>query len=432
MSDQPQWTATVTAACEQHARINGLLRDDQSLAEAHPALHAFGDLRYNPGVAATPDELMPRLAERARNAGNTYYLADLYQQLSVEAVKQRAFCQTPEFVTRLMLTCTWANVVDALGLEPYPVEPKPLPLRAIDPACGGGHILVELLTEALVASQMRDREAHVRDALSVVHGVDLDPFAVAIARFRLLTIACEWLRCRFDQAPRNLPIQVAAGNSLLYREAVELPDGMLFAIGDDSPVDLTPPGGPHTDVVSFPGILAEGRYDVVIANPPYVTPKDSVMRDAVRAAYPEVCHRKYSLAVPFEPLFHRLCKPGGYVARLTANSFMKREFGKRLVEDYFPTIDMQWIIDTSGAYIPGHGTPTVILVSRNQPPSGDTVRTVLGIRGEPSAPANPAAGLVWRSIEDAVYPYERGRRNAAAMWRVDAELEAAERLEVAS
>ena len=83
---------------------------------------------------------------------------------------------------------------------------------------------------------------------------------------------------------------------------------------------------------------------------------------------------------------------------ITANSFMKREFGKKLIEDFFPKVDLTHVIDTSGAYIPGHGTPTVILLGRNRSPMGDTVRAVLGIRGEPSRPAEPAKGEVWTSI----------------------------------
>ncbi|MFO0954690.1 MAG: BREX-2 system adenine-specific DNA-methyltransferase PglX, partial [Isosphaeraceae bacterium] len=85
---------------------------------------------------------------------------------------------------------------------------------------------------------------------------------------------------------------------------------------------------------------------------------------------------------------------------ITANSFMKREFGKKLIEDFFPTVDLTHVIDTSGAYIPGHGTPTVILFGRNRRPVTSEVRAVLGIRGEPTTPDDPAQGLVWRSIED--------------------------------
>ena len=51
----------------------------------------------------------------------------------------------------------------------------------------------------------------------------------------------------------------------------------------------------------------------------------------------------------------------GYVGLITTNSFMKREFGKALIEKVIPSLDLTHVLDTSGAYIPGHGTPTVIL-----------------------------------------------------------------------
>ena len=47
---------------------------------------------------------------------------------------------------------------------------------------------------------------------------------------------------------------------------------------------------------------------------------------------------------------------------------MKREFGKKLIEEFFPRVDLTHVIDTTGAYIPGHGTPTVILFGRNRKP----------------------------------------------------------------
>ena len=72
----------------------------------------------------------------------------------------------------------------------------------------------------------------------------------------------------------------------------------------------------------------------------------------------------------------------GYVGMITANSFMKREFGKKLIEEFFPRIDLTHVIDTSGAYIPGHGTPTVILFGRHRRPVKHEVRAVLGIRGD--------------------------------------------------
>jgi hypothetical protein len=88
----------------------------------------------------------------------------------------------------------------------------------------------------------------------------------------------------------------------------------------------------------------------------------------------------------------------GHIGMITANSFMKREFGKKLIEEFFPTVDLSHLIDTSGAYIPGHGTPTVILFGRSRKPVGDTVRAVMGIKGDPETPDDASNGVVWQSI----------------------------------
>ena len=112
---------------------------------------------------------------------------------------------------------------------------------------------------------------------------------------------------------------------------------------------------------------------------------------------PGAIHRlatvQYSLAVPFLERIVSLAVDGGFTGQITANSFMKREFGKKLIEEFFPRVDLTHVIDTSGAYIPGHGTPTVILFARNRRPVASTLRTVMGIRGEPSTPDDPARGL---------------------------------------
>ncbi|MDF5835686.1 hypothetical protein P4057_01740 [Pseudomonas aeruginosa] len=127
------------------------------------------------------------------------------------------------------------------------------------------------------------------------------------------------------------------------------------------------------------------------------------MNQAYRDKYP-TCHRQYSLGVPFTERFFDLAlypegnQAAGFMGMITANSFMKREFGKKLIEDYLPRKDLTHVVDTSGAYIPGHGTPTVILFARNQLPKSNELRAVLGIRGEPGTPEDAAKGKVWSSI----------------------------------
>ena len=113
------------------------------------------------------------------------------------------------------------------------------------------------------------------------------------------------------------------------------------------------------------------------------------------------CHRQYSLAVPFLERIVSLGVEGGFTGQITANSFMKREFGKKLIEQLFPNVDLTHIIDTSGLSFGTKGfggVPTVIMLIRNAKPTLRTIRTVMGIRGEPSAPKMLRMGLVWSAI----------------------------------
>ena len=105
-------------------------------------------------------------------------------------------------------------------------------------------------------------------------------------------------------------------------------------------------------------MLAFGSYHAVFGNPPYITVKDKQESDAYRDRYAS-CYREYSLSVPFAERIFKLAIRGslegvgaGYTGQITANSFMKREFGKKLIEEFFPGVDLTHVIDTSGAYIP--------------------------------------------------------------------------------
>ncbi len=116
----------------------------------------------------------------------------------------------------------------------------------------------------------------------------------------------------------------------------------------------------------------------MVGNPPYITVKDTALNAAYRQTLPEPATGKYSLV---RALHRALLRAGaaGHASgtrpassgMITANSFMKREFGKKLIEEFLPRLDLTHVIDTSGAYIPGHGTPTVILFGRNRAPVGD-------------------------------------------------------------
>jgi hypothetical protein len=325
---------------------------------------------------------------------STRFLGDLYQDLSESARKQYALLQTPEFVEEFILDRTLEPAIDEFGLDGF---------RMIDPACGSGHFLLGAFERLFDhwqhrAPQEGDRALAER-ALQSVNGVDLNPFAASIARFRLLDAALRVSGIRTLAEAPSFTINIAVGDALLHGP----PPGQQVLTG----VEASDPATRHlfaTEDADTIHQMLSGGYHAVVANPPYITPKDPAANDAYRRRY-STCHRQYALTVPFMQRLFDLAvrgggsRPAGFVGQITANSFMKREFGKPLIERFLAKeVDLTHVIDTSGAYIPGHGTPTVILLGRNGRPVGESVRAVLGIRGEPSRPTDPANGEVWKSI----------------------------------
>ncbi len=326
------------------------------------------------------------------DAWNTRFLGDLYQDLSEGARKKYALLQTPDFVESFILDRTLGEAL------------KVLPLAAvtmIDPTCGSGHFVLGGFGRLLAAWEAKEptapREILAQRALDQVAGVDLNPFAVAIARFRLLVAALRACDVRRLERAPGFRLHVAVGDTLLHGDE----PGML-ALGDGGRGRYVRHAFADEDLAEVTAILSR-RYAVVVGNPPYITPKDAALRVAYKERY-RTCHMRYALSVPFVERFWELTATdagggvAGWVGQITANSFMKREFGKKLIEEFFPRVDLTHVLDTAGAYIPGHGTPTVILFGRARRPTSELVRAVLGISGEPGTPLDPARGEVWSAI----------------------------------
>ena len=331
---------------------------------------------------------------------DTRFLGDLYQDLSPYARKTYALLQTPAFVESFLLDRTLDPAIEEFGLNGH----DDTGFRMIDPACGSGHFLLgafqRLAKRHLERHPEDGRRSAAARALESIYGVDINPHAIAIARFRLLVAALCFAQIRSLAEAPVFTIHVAVGDSLLHGP----PPGQLVGIrhAAERQAEQTRHLYETEDAVTVRDILAQ-KYHAVVANPPYITPKDPAANRAYRERY-GTCRGKYSLAVPFMELLFDLAHRGlpsaaGYVGQITANSFMKREFGKKLISDFLAsTIDLTHVIDTAAVYVPGHGTPTVLLIGRNRGPVADQVRAVLGIRGESSTPQDPERGKVWLSI----------------------------------
>jgi len=348
---------------------------------------------------------------------NTRFLGDLYQDLSEAARERYALLQTPEFVESFILDRTLTPALDIYTLEEVDL---------IDPTCGSGHFLLGAF-ERLAPRWLRKRPDNVnlalQEALERIAGIDLNPYAVAIARFRLLIAALKMASVRKLRLAPDFHLHVETGDSLLHGFDQRDYTGAQVSLALDTPQENLATVADHLyrhafaaeDLPATNQILAR-KYAAVVGNPPYIAVKDRAVSALYRERFSS-CHGKYALVAPFCERFWALAKPldnaqrAGYVGLIVGNAFMKREFGKKLVEAFFPSVDLTHVIDTAGAYIPGHGIPTVILAGRNRLPASPVIRAAMGIEGEPSKPDDPSQGIVWRAIVDQI-----DRRDSESKW----------------
>ena len=176
-----------------------------------------------------------------------------------------------------------------------------LALRVCDPAIGEGAFLeaaLRVLGEALVRGGLDATEARAR-AAGCVHGVDVDPRAVAAAQAALGTGA--------DQ------LQVADALALDWAAA-------------------------------FPGVFARGGFDAVIGNPPYV-------RQEYLGAHKPLLRRFASydgvadLYVYFVELVHRLARSGGRYCLITPNKWLTAAYGRPLRTHLAAQRSVEGIVD---------------------------------------------------------------------------------------
>jgi uncharacterized protein DUF7008/Eco57I restriction-modification methylase len=369
------------AAAGSLSAADGLVGELEISRDAASDLLAFWRRRDERG------QLVHDFTDSARD---TRFLGDLYENLSEPAMKAYALLQTPEFVVDAVLDHTLRPAVETGGLEG---------LRVCDPVCGSGTFLLGAFQRVLAwwrkAEPATDAKTLIDRSLASIHGTDKAPMAVAVARFRLLVAAMNAGGYRMLQDVPSFPIRVRAADSLV--EGRDSPGQQLLGM------DL----GSTARLECEDDLLGAGSYDVVVGNPPYIAVRDKAEAEIYRQCYPGSVGA-FPLTLPFIQRFFQLAHRGGarngeakagYVGMMIASSFMKREFGRTLIEQFFPTVELTHVVDASGAYIPRHGTPTVLLFGRNRPPA--TEHKAVGIiseRGEPDVPAVPGQGHVWSSI----------------------------------
>lgn len=273
-----------------------------------------------------------------------------------------------------------ASFVDERGAaELHNPEAALAALKAVkvcDPACGSGAYLLGMLQELLSLRQGLFAAKHV-DATTTyarkleiiqnnIYGVDLDPFAVNIARLRLwLSLIVDYEGDNPPPLP-NLDFKVESGDSLaapdpsgglepdMFRQ-IQIND--YFALkekylqshhGEKQALKkqveakkqeiitwARPRGGVagFDWAIEFAEVFADGGFDIVVANPPYV--RQELIKDqkpGLSKNFPEVYTGTADLYCFFYARAVQMLNKGGMLSFISPNKWFRANYGAKLRE----------------------------------------------------------------------------------------------------
>ncbi len=160
-------------------------------------------------------------------------------------------------------------------------------------------------------------------------------------------------------------------------------------------------------LIDFPGIFAaggngaRGGFDIIVGNPPFVTARNAEKRKLWQDRWERVCYKNYLLLCPFFELSFELLKSSAQLGFIVSNAFAKRELGQPLIQKFFPTVELQKIVDCSGLTFPGHGTPTCLVFGAKRIPESSRKVSLTGIKpGGGDLRTPPEESPLWQSIAD--------------------------------
>jgi len=192
-------------------------------------------------------------------------------------------------------------------------------LTVMDPACGTGNFLLEFAAMVLAAAS--DSPDKVTAALSrSIHGCDIDPLAIALARINLWTLAGDWSRSPSQSFPG-----LVCGDSL-------------------APDARAPWGNALT-----------GTLDLVIGNPPYLnqlrsaTARPKHEQQAIAKRFNNRIRGYADQSLAFVLLAAELARPGGVINLLLPQSICGAAAGataRAWLESHAPARRV-WTIDES-------------------------------------------------------------------------------------
>ena len=325
-------------------------------------------------------------------------MGDLYQDLDPVVKDRFALCQTPDFVRAFILDRTLTPAIETFGAEE---------VRLLDPACGSGHFLIDGLKRLVAATTEKypdwEKKKLVTHCLERVVGIDLNDYACALARARLVMTAAEFVGVGTLAEASLFHPHVYWADGLEQVEKGKDTRGKQLDLLDPSRNESPRACLTRPEVRATLRKLLKPRFQAIVANPPYILEGDDARksyhreRPGKRQRYISA-YKQYHLSSPFIERAFQLGVNEAFVGLIVDNQFMKRDYGRPLVESVLTNVDLALLVDTSRAQIPHHGTPTLLIFARNRAPVADEVPVILSKRAEDSALTDPAGGRMWTGI----------------------------------
>ena len=242
-------------------------------------------------------------------------------------------------------------------------------LRIIDPACGSGVFLImafdflkaELSRVNDKIANLQGKDQHTQDLLDPdseiltnnLFGVDVNSGSIEIAKLSL------WIKT----ARRGKVLDTLAGN---LRVGDSLIEDSNFAYLDHA----------FTWETAFPSVFAQGGFDVVLGNPPYVRQElFSNSKPYLQKRF-ESYHGVVDLFAYFFERGLRLLKPGGRLGYISSSTFFKTGSGKPLRDYLGREATIEGVVDFNDLQIfEGVTTyPAILTMKRGAPPKGHELR----------------------------------------------------------